>query len=485
MKGTCSLFLLSLAVTLCSCTSGSETYFEKSLRFPEGASLEEKVELASRVVPIEKQLKWQSLELTAFLHFGINTFTGNEWGDGTDSPELFNPTELDCRQWVKALKDGGFKMAILTAKHHDGFCLWQTNTTEYSVKNSPWKDGKGDVVRELSEACAEYGLEFGIYISPWDRNAECYGDSPAYNRLYVEQLTELLTGYGKISEVWFDGANGEGPNGKVQIYDWEAILATIKKHQPDAVTAIMGNDVRWVGNEGGLGRETEWSVTACGPESEKGTEEQRMRLGLSGVSADLGSRSILAEADEVYWYPSEVDVSIRPGWFYHPYEDARVRSLENLIDIYFQSVGRNSVLLLNIPPDTRGLLHEVDVQRLADLRRFTDETFDDNLIRSKAWKAENGGCKEFKVRTDSEFDTFLISEDISKGQRVESFTIEALSDGGWKQIAEGTTIGYKRLLRFEPVKAEKIRVKVTSTRNTANISATGLYLSADIAGLRK
>ena len=455
-----SILLFSFTVFLHGCTT--VTYYEKSIRFPVGATLEEKVELASYVIPTQKQLNWQSLELTAFLHFGINTFTGNEWGDGTDSPELFNPSELDCRQWAKALKDGGFKMAILTAKHHDGFCLWQTETTEYSVKNSPWKDGKGDVVRELSEACAEFGLEFGVYISPWDRNAECYGDSPAYNQLYINQLTELLTRYGKISEVWFDGANGEGPNGKVQVYDWEAILATIKKYQPDAVTAIMGNDVRWVGNEGGLGRETEWSVTACGPESEKGTEAQRRRR-------------ILAQADEVYWYPSEVDVSIRPGWFYHPYEDTRVRSVENLVDIYFQSVGRNSVLLLNIPPDTRGLLHEVDVQRLADLRRYIDKTFDENLIKSKEWKTGNGVSKEFKVRKNEEFDTFLISEDISKGQRVEGFTVEVLTDGEWNKIAEGTTIGYKRLLRFQPVKADRIRVTITSTRNTANISSVGLF----------
>lgn len=472
-----SILLLSLTVLFHSCST--DTYHEKSLRFPEGATLEEKVELASYVIPTQKQLKWQSLELTAFLHFGMNTFTGNEWGDGTDSPELFNPSDLDCRQWAKALKDGGFKMAILTAKHHDGFCLWQTETTGYSVKNSPWKEGKGDVVKELSEACAEFGLEFGVYISPWDRNAECYGDSPAYNQLYINQLTELLTRYGKISEVWFDGANGEGPNGKVQVYDWEAILATIKKHQPDAVTAIMGNDVRWVGNEGGLGRETEWSVTACGPESEKETEAQRRRLGLSGQSADLGSRNILAQADEVYWYPSEVDVSIRPGWFYHPYEDSKVRSVENLVDIYFQSVGRNSVLLLNIPPDTRGLLHEVDVQRLASLRRYIDETFDENLIKSKEWKADNGTSKEFKVRKDEEFDTFLISEDISKGQRVEGFTVEILTDGQWQKIAEGTTIGYKRLLRFDPVKTDKIRVTITSTRNTANISSVGLFRTPD------
>ena len=466
---------LMVGVTACSCAN--ETYYEKSVRFPESATLEEKIDIAAHVVPTRKQLEWQSLELTAFLHFGINTFTGNEWGDGTDSPGLFNPTELDCRQWARTLKESGFKMAILTAKHHDGFCLWQTETTEYSVRNSPWKNGQGDVVREMSEACAEYGLGFGVYISPWDRNAECYGDSPAYNEFYIRQITELLTGYGKISEVWFDGACAEGPNGKVQVYDWEAILATIKKLQPDAVTAIMGNDVRWVGNEGGLGRETEWSVNAYGPVSVKDTKEQRRRLGLTEMSDDMGSREIIAQAEQLYWYPSEVDVSIRPGWFYHPEQDSQVRSLQNLIDIYYQSVGRNSVLLLNIPPDTRGLLHENDVERLAEFRSALDEIFDHNLVTplKKTWKAESGDTMVFDVNSEDMFATFLISEDISKGQRVENFTVEALVDGEWKLIAKGTTIGYRRLLKFEKTQAEQIRVTISSTRATASISAVGLY----------
>lgn len=473
MKKT--IIAITVGITVCSCAN--ETYYEKTVHFPEGASLEEKIDIAAHVVPTPEQLKWQSLELTAFLHFGMNTFTGNEWGDGTDSPELFNPSELDCRQWARVLKESGFRMAILTAKHHDGFCLWPTATTEYSVKNSPWKDGKGDVVREMSEACAEHGLEFGVYISPWDRNAECYGDSPAYNDLYVRQLTELLTGYGKISEVWFDGACGEGPNGKVQVYDWEAILATIKEHQPQAVTAIMGNDVRWVGNEGGLGRKTEWSVNAFGPVSEDGALEQREQLGLTEMSADMGSREVIAQAQQLYWYPSEVDVSIRPGWFYHAEQDSQVRSLNNLIDIYYQSVGRNSVLLLNIPPDRRGLLHENDVERLTEFKSALDEIFDRNLVEplKKTWKAESSDSMVFDVNGEDMFGTFLISEDISKGQRVENFTVEALVDGEWKLIAKGTTIGYRRLLRFEKTAAEQIRVTITSTRATASISAVGLY----------
>lgn len=483
------LFRLLTAAFLIAALNGcSEASFTKSLKFPEGISDDEKIRLASRVVPTEKQLQWQSMELTAFLHFGINTFTGNEWGNGKDSPELFNPSELDCRQWVRALKDAGFKMAILTAKHHDGFCLWQTETTDYSVRNSPWKEGKGDVVKELSEACREYGIEFGVYLSPWDRNASCYGDSPAYNAFFIRQLTELLTNYGRVSEVWFDGACAEGPNGKKQIYDWPAILSTIHKLQPDAVTAIMGDDVRWVGNEGGVGRETEWSVTALVPESYERSSTQNGRLRINGMSKDLGSRELLAKAEEVFWYPSEVDVSIRPGWFYHPYQDSQVRSLENLVDIYYQSVGRNSVLLLNIPPDTRGLIHEIDAGRIKDLRRYIDETFKTNYIRKGASRRQlidSGESREFAVREDAIFNTLLVCEDISKGQRVESFTLEVLHEGEWAKVAEGTTIGYKRLLKFPDTSAEKIRFTVNSARGKAVISEIGLYYAPEVAAIRK
>lgn len=463
-----------IAAMMISCHEPSHT---QSLRFAEGATAEDKVELAATVVPSQKQLRWQSLELTAFLHFGMNTFTGNEWGDGTDSPELFLPADLDCRQWVRTLKDAGFKMAILTAKHHDGFCLWQTETTEYSVKNSPWKEGKGDVVKELSDACREYGLEFGVYLSPWDRNAECYGDSPAYNALYISQLTELLTNYGRVSEVWFDGANGEGPNGKKQIYDWEKILSTIRALQPDAVTAIMGEDVRWVGNEGGVGRETEWSVTALTPESYERSEKQNGDLKIDGMSKDLGSRELIAGAKEIFWYPSEVDVSIRPGWFYHPEQDSQVRSLENLVNIYYQSVGRNSVLLLNIPPDRRGRIHETDSLRIKELKEYIDETFKVNLLEgpNKVWEASPQESMEFDVKENAVFNTLLIQEDISKGQRVESFILEIQRKGKWETIAEGTTIGYKRLLKFPDTSAEKIRISITGARSTAIISETGLY----------
>ena len=476
MKKT--FYTLALAALMASCaTQPKEEYYEKHVAFPTDATVEQKIDMISRLVPTPQQLEWQQMEFTAFLHFGMNTFTGNEWGHGTDSPELFNPSELDCEQWVKALKDGGFKMALLTAKHHDGFCLWPTATTEYSVKNSPWKDGKGDVVRELRDACEKYGMKFGVYLSPWDRNAVSYGDSPAYNKFFIEQLTELLSNYGEVHEVWFDGACGEGPNGKKQEYDWTAILAKIRELQPHAVTAILGDDVRWVGNEGGMGRDTEWSATMMAPGSYTHKNEAMAALGIDNMSKDLGSRELLAKAQEAYWYPSEVDVSIRPGWFYHADQDERVRSLANLVNIYYRSVGCNSVLLLNIPPDRRGLIHEVDVQRIKELSDYIGKTFATNYVENgeKMWKAEAGESKEYNVKAGAMVNTFLIQEDIAQGQRVEDFLVEVYSNGAWQYAAEGTTVGYKRMLRFSDCQPEKIRVTIRGTRTTANISNIGLY----------
>ena len=469
------LFIVAASLLVC-CAQPKEEYFTKSVTFPEGATLDEKIDIASRLIPTEQQLHWQRGELTAFLHFGMNTFTGREWGDGTENPEWFNPTNLDCEQWVLALKDGGFKYAILTAKHHDGFCLWQTKTTEHSVKNSPWRDGKGDLVREFSEAGKKHGLKFGVYLSPWDRNAECYGDSPAYNQLFVDQLTELLTNYGEVYEVWFDGACAEGPHGKRQVYDWQAYLETIHKLQPNAVSAIMGDDVRWVGNEGGLGRDTEWSATVYTPDSHPNAA-QNGELGINAMSKDLGSRELVAKARMMYWYPSEVDVSIRPGWFYHPEEDGRVRSVANLVDIYYQSVGCNSVLLLNIPPDKRGLLHEVDVNNLKEFGEYIEKSFADNAVVNgdKLWRAAEGKSNIYKVKRGAVVNTLLLQEDIAKGQRVEKFLVEGYINGSWQHITEGTTIGYKRLLRFSDCTPEKIRLTILGTRNAANIANVGLY----------
>lgn len=473
--------ILSTALLAAICTAGqaqeTNDYYVKHVEFPQGATLEQKVDMAARLVPTPQQLEWQQMELTAFLHFGINTFTGREWGDGKENPALFNPTDFDAEQWVRSLKEAGFKMAILTAKHHDGFCLWPTKTTGHPVAASPWKDGKGDVVRELRDACDKYGIKFGVYLSPWDRNASCYGDSPKYNEFFIEQLTELLTNYGEVHEVWFDGANGEGPNGKKQEYDWTAILSTIRRLQPRAVTAIMGDDVRWVGNERGLGRETEWSATVLTPGTYARCEEQNKALGVKATSKDLGGRDMLVNAKELFWYPSEVDVSIRPGWFYHQQEDNQVKSLKHLTDIYFKSVGYNSVLLLNIPPDQRGRISDADVNRLKEFADYRKEIFADNRVKGglKAWTARPGDTRVYQLKPKSEINVVMLREDISKGQRMEAFTVEALTADGWKEIAKGTTVGYKRLIRIPAVEARQLRVKVDACRLAANISEVAAY----------
>lgn len=473
--------ILSTALLAAICTAGQaqekNDYYVKHVEFLQGATLEQKVDMAARLVPTPQQLEWQQMELTAFLHFGINTFTGREWGDGKENPALFNPTDFDAEQWVRSLKEAGFKMAILTAKHHDGFCLWPTKTTGHSVAASPWKDGKGDVVRELRDACDKYGIKFGVYLSPWDRNASCYGDSPKYNEFFIEQLTELLTNYGEVHEVWFDGANGEGPNGKKQEYDWTAILSTIRRLQPRAVTAIMGDDVRWVGNERGLGRETEWSATVLTPGTYARCEEQNKALGVKATSKDLGGRDMLVNAKELFWYPSEVDVSIRPGWFYHQQEDNQVKSLKHLTDIYFKSVGYNSVLLLNIPPDQRGRISDADVNRLKEFADYRKEIFADNRVKGglKAWTARPGDTRVYQLKPKSEINVVMLREDISKGQRMEAFTVEALTADGWKEIAKGTTVGYKRLIRIPAVEARQLRVKVDACRLAANISEVAAY----------
>lgn len=480
MKKLLLSFFLSFAFAASGMAQKTESYFVKQVKFPQGATLEQKVDMAARLVPTPQQLAWQRMELTAFLHFGINTFTGREWGDGKEDPALFNPSELDAGQWVRTLKDAGFKMVILTAKHHDGFCLWPTKTTNHSVISSPWRDGKGDVVKDLRAACNKYGMNFGVYLSPWDRNADCYGDTPQYNQFFIEQLTELLTQYGEVHEVWFDGANGEGPNGKKQIYDWESIYATIERLQPKAMKAIMGDDIRWVGNEGGLGRETEWSSTVI--ESDAMTDERNKELGVTFMSKDLGSRVLLEKATQLNWFPSEVDVSIRPGWFYHQAEDSKVKSLKHLTDIYFKSVGCNSVLLLNIPPDRRGLINEADVNRLNEFAAYRKQTFDDNRVKGgeKYWNANLGDVRTYSLKPQSKINVVLLQEDITKGQRVESFTVEALTDQGWEEVEQGTTIGYKRLLRIPEVKVSQLRVKMNACRLTAYISQVAAYYAAPL-----
>lgn len=476
------LFLFFSVLIFSGCIPKERVYFQKQLAFPDRITAEQKIKLAAYIVPTAQQYAWQKLELTAFIHFGINTFTGREWGDGTEDPKLFNPTDFNAEQWVVSLQEAGFKMLILTAKHHDGFCLWPTKTTPYSVAASSWRNGEGDIVREVKNACDKHGMKFGVYLSPWDRNAPSYGDSPAYNALFVEQLTELLTKYGEIHEVWFDGANGEGPNGKVQEYNWERFYQVIDSLQPKAVKAIMGNDVRWDGNEKGLGRETEWSVTPLNPDINKNIVSENNRLKIEPTSKDLGSRKLIEASQTLYWYPSEVDVSIRSGWFYHPEQDNSVKTVQQLVDIYYQSVGMNSVLLLNIPPDKRGLLHEIDVERLKQFGAYITNTFKNNYISggSIAWKAKEGDYKEFSIQAGATVSTILLQEDIQKGQRVELFKVEGWINNTWNKLAEGTTIGYKRLLKMSDCKPGKIRITILGTRDRANIKEIGAYYAPAI-----
>ncbi|MBR5848254.1 MAG: alpha-L-fucosidase [Bacteroidaceae bacterium] len=473
-------FIASAIVALAtlSCTTGEKLY-EKHAIVPEGATQEEIIDIAARVTPTRNQLEWQQMELTAFLHYGINTYTDREWGNGKEEPTLFNPTAFDANQIVESLKAGGFKLIILTCKHHDGFCLWPSKFTEHSVKNSPYK---GDIVKEISDACRKHGIKFGVYLSPWDRNAPSYGDSPEYNKYFINQLTELLTEYGEVSEVWFDGACGEGPNGKVQVYDWKAVTETIHRLQPEAVTAICGDDIRWVGNESGKGRESEWNVTPLAPKVYGNSEEIRKELKIDETSRDLGSRDLIANAKELFWYASETDVSIRPGWFYHESQNNYVRSLKNLVDIYFSSVGSNSSLLLNIPPTTEGKVHPTDSVRLKEFGDYLRNAFAEDFVKggSKVKKINAGESVTYKIKDGAKINCVMLQENIAKGQRVEKFKVELLIDGQWITVGRGTTIGYKRLLRFSETTAEEVRITIEESRRTAEILRTGLFMCPEL-----
>lgn len=464
---------------------------------------QEIIRKAANCTPSLRQFRWQQLELTAFFHFGINTFTDREWGDGKEDLSQFNPSKLDARQWVRVAGEAGIRQVILTAKHHDGFCLWPSKYTDHTIAHTPYKDGHGDIVREVADACHARGMGFGIYLSPWDRNSPAYGDSAKYNTLFMQMLTELLTNYGKVDEVWFDGANGEGPNGKKQVYAFEAWYHLIRKLQPQAVIAVMGPDVRWVGTESGVGRLTEWSVLPVNASQQEsiaaGSQKDATFAPLGDLmSEDLGSRAQLLKAKGLIWYPAETDVSIRPGWFYHAAEDDKVKSPETLMDIYFSSVGRNSQLLLNIPPDKDGLISDADIRSLQGWKKYRDATFGANLAKGAVIHCANGtGAKamldgrlhtwwttrgndttatiELLLAGQKTFDVLLLQENILIGQRVEKFVVECPEGDGWKTIAEGTTIGYKRLLKFPPVTARRLRLRILSSRLNPTIAEFGIY----------
>lgn len=472
-------------------------------------SASEIIREAANMAPSPRQLKWQRKELIAFIHFGINTFTDREWGTGQEDPARFNPTELDAGQWVRTLKAAGFKEIILTAKHHDGFCLWPSAYTEHSVKNSPWKNGKGDVVRELADACHKYGMDLGIYLSPWDRNYPYYGDTKKYNAYFEHQLTELLTNYGKVTEVWFDGANGEGPNGKIPTYHFQSWYRLIRKLQPEAVISVMGPDVRWVGTESGYGRDTEWSVVSLSEQSpEKIAEHSQQqvlprdslfkpRRGMS-QQKDLGSREKILQSKALAWYPAETNTSIRPGWFYHADQDDKVKSPQKLLDIYFNSVGKNGVLLLNFPPDKRGLINEHDLKNIFAWRALLDTIFSVNLAEGAVITSANGinasalldgrdstfwttrgkdtsAVLELTLKGQQTFDVLALQENIRVGQRIEKFRLDYWDGTSWKEAASGTTVGYKRLLRFNPVTTSKVRLTILASRLNPTLAEFGLY----------
>jgi alpha-L-fucosidase len=411
------------------------------------------------VLPSRAQLDWQRDELAMFIHFGVNTFSNREWGDGKESPSSFNPTALDARQWARSARAAGFRAMVLTAKHHDGFCLWPTATTDHSVRSSPFRGGNGDVVREFVDACRAEQLRVGLYLSPWDRNAPSYGDSPRYNDMYIAQLTELLTRYGAIHEVWFDGANGEGPNGKRQTYDWPRVWGKVKELQPQSVIfSDAGPDVRWIGNERGVAGTTNWSTV------------NPAIVPYPGMSGDEVMRSLQdGDRDGSVWRPGETDVSIRPGWFYHPAEDARVKSVDDLVEIYCTGVGRNSKLLLNVPPTPEGLLHSVDVQRLTGMREKLDRMFANDVVRGSParWRvlSDTAAVHTVLFAREERVSVLDVREDITRGQRVAEYAIEGLVGERWQLLTRGTTIGYRRIDRIPPVSVKGLRVSISDARH--------------------
>jgi alpha-L-fucosidase len=437
------------------------------------------------------------MEYYMFVHFTVNTFIDKEWGYGDESESVFNPSELDCRQWAGVAKEAGMKGIVITAKHHDGFCLWPSQFTEHSVKNSKWKDGKGDVLTELRKACDEYGLKMGVYLSPWDRNSQLYS-TPEYIGYYRDQLRELLTKYGDIFEIWFDGANGgDGYYGGARerrtidrktYYDWPNTHKIVRELQPMAVMfSDAGPDVRWVGNENGRGSLTNWSLL------------KKDELYPGGDFA-----KILGEGHEDgnYWVPAEVDVSIRPGWFYHQRQDSMVRTPENLMELYYSSVGRNSNLLLNVPPDRRGLLHENDVKTLLDFKRLLDKEFVSDIAKGKKIYATSTRGKKFAASfindgnpetywatndyqtaadiiidlgIETEVNRIILQEYIELGQRVQEFKVSAFANGGWTPVISGTTIGYKVIRKFPVIKTSKIKITISKSKACPVISNIELY----------
>ncbi|QFR01997.1 alpha-L-fucosidase [Streptomyces phaeolivaceus] len=440
----------------------------------------------AEVRPSGRQLTWQAMEFYGFVHFGMNTMTGREWGEGHDDPALFDPAGLDADQWVRALKSAGMTGVILTCKHHDGFCLWPSDVTSYSVASSPWRDGRGDVVAEVADAARRHGLRFGVYLSPWDRTEASYGSGTAYDDFYVAQLTELLTRYGPVFSVWLDGANGEGPNGKRQYYDWERYYAVVRESQPDAVISVCGPDVRWCGNEAGETRPDEWSVVPRALQDAERTADRSQQADdgafarlVRSDDRDLGSRAALVgHEDDLVWYPAEVNTSIRPGWFHHPAEDTQVRSVDELFTIYLRSVGGNSCFLLNVPPAADGLVQDADVAVLGQLgRRIRD--FRARRIEATATVSSGPEVDPAALPTVTltftrpyRIEAVVLGEDITRGQRIEHVVVRGHRDGRWTTLAEADSVGHQRILTFPPTEADTVRIEVTRSRDTPLLART-------------
>ncbi|MCF7568779.1 alpha-L-fucosidase [Sabulilitoribacter arenilitoris] len=513
--------IIIIVTLLVSCKNNE--IVQNSIEILSGDSQEDIIQKSVLVVPKENQYAWQQLEFIAFVHFGPNTFTGVEWGSGKEDPNVFQPTEFNPKQWVDVMKDAGMKMVMLTAKHHDGFCLWPTSTTPHSVKSTSWKDGKGDVFGDLVKAARNEGLKVGVYLSPADlseieRKGGTYGNHSKpksiiipsdktlkdaasqtfeyivddYNALFLNQLYELLTQYGDIVEVWFDGANPKPGLG--QEYDRKTWYDLIKKLQPNATIAVKGADVRWCGNEAGKTRSSEWSVVPL-PVHPDNYDWPDM------TDDDLGSREKIKDAEYLYWYPAETNTSIRMGWFYRD-DEQYVKTVETLVDNWYRSVGGNTVFLLNITPDRRGLIPEKDALRLQSMGKIIKEAFAYNLSKNasvkassidynylpenaidgnmeSAWKAMDGQEQaelELTLMEEKEVNRIVLQECIKTlGQRIEKFTIEAKIDEEWKEIVNGTTIGYKNISRFKTIKTNKLKLKILASRVSPAIAAFEIY----------
>lgn len=446
-------------------------YFILSLGFCINYTFSQQIN--SSPVASKPQLAWQDMEYYWFVHFGPNTFTDKEWGLGNEPEDAFNPTHLDCSQWCRMAKAAGAKGIIITAKHHDGFCLWPSKYSTHTVKQSKWKNGKGDVLKELSEACKDYGLKFGVYISPWDRNHPAYG-TPAYNDVYVGMMKELFANYSPIWELWWDGANGEGPNGKKQVYDWNRFKETVRKLSPNTVIfSDVGPDARWVGNENGFAGTTNWNL-----------------LNTDGFQAGQGAPPTdtlnSGNVDGKYWIPAECDMSIRPGWFYHKEEDEKVKLPQQLFSIYLKSVGRGANMLLNVPADRNGLITSYDSAALIGFKKLRDESFKNNLLKHAMLISEpdknnknshtSNSTISILLKKPIELNCVVLKEKIERGQNIAQATLVVSEHGVEKKKIDITTIGHKRIITFDKTEADEVSLIIHSTKQTPQLYPMEGYL---------